>query len=423
MNSFFDWAQGTSASEIAQHPMWGTARRKIAEREPIGQILSNASRDEMPLIWRFSMGDNGALKELAASSGDLLSQLGKAQDNRTLLAGHAWDSDILDNYVQAKLAGTAPEAAYGLTPTQASMYEQGAEAVTAKRIQSNYTPQTWVNRATKWQNSQVKAADSEIAGLMSRGNWYSDVLGNNFGADPDDLTTVGSNLFGTVNKAYRMGPLGIRDTENAADKAIRAATADRDAYNATGSNMVTRTLQRGFYSIPTKIYQSFGDRVPQGFVDHNADDAMDRVNDMLKQVPGLGQDRRLALINQYASAGDKVARSVALDDIQQQVVRHMVSKYNLNDDVADFASKIISEGWQKAMYELSGRTPTSSRFSAAKSNGGQYLDVIEDGYGHRVAPFLKSQLAASDPLLDVNQLDRILSRNSGHFSLLTSNGG
>lgn len=422
MNKFFDWAEGKSAFEISKHPVWGSGRRKVAEREAIGQLMSNASRDEMPLVWRFAQGDNNALKELAAGSGDLLSQLGKAQDNRTLLAGHAWDADILNNYVQAKLAGTAP-AAFPLAPDTAALYEQGAQAVTGKRIQSNYTPQTWVNRATEWQKGQVSAADAEIKGLMARGNWYADVLGNNFGAGVDDLTTAGSRLFGTVDKAYRMGPLGIKDTEAAADKAVKAATVDRNAYNATGSNVVTRTLQRGFYSIPTRIYQSFGDRIPQGFVDHNSDDAIDRVNDMLKQVPSLGQETRLSLVNKYASAGDKIQRSVALDEIQQQVVRHMVNKYDLNDDVADFASKIISEGWQKAMFELSGRTPTSSRFSAAKTSSGQYLDVIEDGYGHRVAPFLKSQLAASDPLLDVDQLDKILKRNSGHFSLLTRNGG
>src|ERR1051325_6380045 len=423
MNKFFDWAEDKSAFEIAQHPVWGRGRRKIAEREAIGQVLSSASRDEMPLIWRYTQGDNKALTELTAGSKDLVSQIGKAQDNRNLLADHPWDADILDNYVQARKAGTMPQAAYGLTPTQQGLYEQATDAIFGKRIQSNYTPKTWVNRATKWQKGMVAAADAELEGLNSRSDWYSDVLGRNFGKNPDDIAAAGANLFGTVSRAYRMGPLGLRDTENAADAAIKAATRNRDAYEATGSNMFTRTIQRGFFSLPLKVSPWFGDRAPMGFVDHNADDAMDRVNDMLKRVPGLGQENRLALINQYASAGDKVARSAALDDIQQQIVRHMVGSHNLNDDVADFASTIIGEGWQKAMYELTGRTPPSSRFSAATTQSGKYVDVIEDGYGHRVAPFLKSQLAASDPLLDVDQLDKILSRNSGHFSLLTRNGG
>src|ERR1051325_8676190 len=54
MNKFFDWAEDKSAFEIAQHPVWGRGRRKIAEREAIGQVLSSASRDEMPLIWRYT---------------------------------------------------------------------------------------------------------------------------------------------------------------------------------------------------------------------------------------------------------------------------------------------------------------------------------------------------------------------------------
>jgi hypothetical protein len=435
MNKAFDWMSNAgndnlgnkSAFEIAQHPMWGTGRRAIQERFALSEILSQASRDEMPLIWRFAQGDNKALQELSAGSQDLVAQIGKAQDNRTLLAGHTWDEDILDAYVQNRIAGKAEapmEAAYGLTPTQQSLYSDAADAVMQKRIQSNYTPTTWVNRAKTWQAGQVQAADAVVQGLMARESWYGKALGDNLGQPLDQVTPTGSaSLFGTAKQAYRMGPLAMKDTENAADAAIKAATRDRDAYEATGSNLITRTLQRGFYGIPLRVYQSFGDRIPQGFVDHNADDAMDRVNDMLKQVPGLGQQNRLDLINQYANAGDKIARSVALDSIQKQVIQHMVGQYNLNDDVAQFASDLITDGWQKSMFELTGRTPTSSRFTAAQQASGKYLDTLDDGYGHRVAPLLKSQLSASDPLLDVDQLDKILSRNSGHFSLLTSNGG
>lgn len=423
MNKAFDWMEGKSAFEISQHPMWGRGRRKVAERYALSEIFAKADRDEMPLILRYSMGDNKALTELSAQSQDLIAQIGRAQDNRTLLAGHTWDGDILDSYVQAARAGQ--QAPVGVVPAaEHALYEGAAQHVLGKRIQSNYGNSVWINRATEWQGGQVAAADAEIAGLMTRDNWYAKALGDNFGKGIDEVSaTDGAHLFGTVKQAYRMGPIGIRDTERAADKAITAATVDRAARNATGSNMVTRLIQRGYYNLPVRVYQSFGDRVPQGFVDHNADDASDRVLDMLKRVPGLGEQQRLDMVANYSNAGDKIARSTALEAIQRQVVMHMVGRHNLNDDVAGFASDIITRGFEKSMYEISGRTPNASRFTAAKTQSGQYLDVIEDGYGRRVAPYLKSQLQASDPLLDVDQLEKILNRNSGHFALLTNAGG
>lgn len=423
MNKAFDWMDGKSAFEISQHPMWGRGRRKVAERYALSEIFSKADRDEMPLIMRYAMGDNKALTELNASSQSLVATLGAAQDNRALLAGHAWDGDILDSYVRAAHAGQ-PMPVGVVAPGQDALYQGAAQYAASKRIQSNYGNSVWIRRATQWQGGQVAAADAAIANLMTKEDWYAKALGENFGKAIDEVTpTDGAHLFGTVKQAYRMGPLAARDTENAANKAISAATVDRVARDATGSNMVTRLVQRGYYNLPVRVYQSFGDRVPQGFVDHNADDASDRVLDMLKRVPGMGEQQRLNMLQQYSAAGDKVARSTALDAIQRQVVLHMVGRHNLNDDVAGFASDIISRGFEKSMYEISGRTPNASRFTAAKSQSGQFLDVIEDGYGRRVAPYLKSQLQASDPLLDVDQLDKILNRNSGHFALLTSNGG
>lgn len=421
VNNFFDWADGKSAFEIAQHPLWGTGRRANPARQQLSQILSVTPRDDMPLILRFATGDNKALQEMSARSQDVVTQLGTASDNRKLLAGHAWDADILDSYVQAKAAGNALPVGV-VAPGEQGLYEAGATAATMKRMQSNYGPNVWVNRAKEWQAAQVKTADIEIGGLQAQENYWAKALGDNLAKNVDDISPADSNLFGTVKSLYRMGPLSMRSTEGAADKAIIGATVARRGRETTGG-IASRVVQKGYFSVPLRVYQSFGDRLPEGVVNHNDVDAPDRVLDMLKQVPGLQQADRLDMVNRYSDAGDKLQRAAALKDIHAQVVDHMVSSHNLNDDVSQFAQDIINDGWEKSMFELTGRTPASQRFSAAKTSGGQYVDVIEDGMGRRIAPYAKTQLSASDPLLDVRQLDRILSRNSGHFTTLTSNGG
>lgn len=421
VNEFFDWAEGKSPFEIQQHPIWGRGRRANPAKVELSEILSRSTRDEKPLILRFAMGDNTALQELSRDSQDLIATLGTAMDNRKLLAGHVWDADILDSYVQAQRAGAQLPVGV-VAPGEQALYEAGAQAATAKRIQSNYTSKTWVNRAKKWQDGQVKAADADIAGLQARDDYFAKVLGDNLAKPIDEISPTASNLFGTTKQLYRMGGLSPRDAQKAADKVIKGETVSRKGREVQGG-LASRIVQKGYYSMPLRVYQSFGDRLPEGFVNHNLDDAGDKVLAMLKQVPGLPQQARLDMIRTYSSAGDKLQRSAALKQIHTRVVDHMVSRHELSPDIAKFVDDITTDGWEKAMFELTGRSPQSSRFTAAKSSGGQYLDVIEDGYGRRVAPYAKTQLSASDPLLDVVQLDRILTRNKEHFGSIYRAGG
>lgn len=421
VSDFFDWAEGKSPFEIGKHPMWGSGRRVNPSKDQLSELLAVTARNEMPVVLRFAMGDNAALQELSTTSQNLVTQLGMASDNRKLLAGHTWDSDILDSYVAA--ARQAAPAPVGVVPlAQQALYEAGAQAAISKRIQSNYGPSVWAGRAKAWQKAQINAADIQIQSLQSRENYFGTVLGDNLNRAIDDISPADSNLFGSLKELYRMGPIAIRDTEKAADRAITGATVARRGREASGG-VASRLIQRGYYNVPLRVYQSFGDRLPEGVVNHNEVGSVDRVNDMLKQVPGLQAADRLGMLQQYSSAGDKLMKSAALKAIQSRVVFHMVNSHNLNDDIAQFADDIISGGWEKSMFEMTGRTPASQRFTAAKSASGKYLDVIEDGTGRRIAPYAKTQLSAADPLLDVRLLDRILSRNSGHFSTLTNGGG
>ena len=147
---------------------------------------------------------------------------------------------------------------------------------------------------------------------------------------------------------------------------------------------------------------------------------------MLKQVPGLGADTRLGMINQYSTAPDKFTKSAVLKSITSQVVDHMAQNlHNLDPATAKVIDQMIAAGTTDAMSQLSGKgIPNTQMFSAAKSSQtGSRVDKFEDNEGIIVAPQAKTQLSYSEPLLDVHELHRALYRTSGYLQSLKLRGG
>lgn len=476
VNNFFKWTQEPSASgaprktgwEIAQHPIWGTGRKINPERYKLSQLLSQADDVEQPMILRFAMGDNTAAQQLAVKNSDLLRQVARVSENRSLVDNAKYDPDLFEHFMQQeRLGATAPNTAPGIggnaasdignkvveppypRPTTPGPRQQGWDATygdIAKQAAvhraaagSILTASNGV-RATQgasglrladqlrfqsWKTGQLADADSQLSALQQKSDIYSTLLGS---ADksPEAFTPGQSNLFGTLSNLYRMGPLA-GNTEKAADKAINAATRDRALKGLGGDGgFASRTLRKGYYGIPVRVIQSFGDRLPQSLINHNAEDATDRVNDMLKQVPGLGQDQRLGMLNMYDTAGDKVAKDAVLKQIHSQVVEHMASQHNLDSETGRAVAKIVDSGITSAFDELKNGTPRASEpmfTTATNTLTGKRADMYKDGEAWKVAPDAKTKLSYSAPLLDVKELDRFLSRHSGMLSSLRTSGG
>jgi hypothetical protein len=474
VNDFFDWSEGKSPWEISQSPIWGAGRRKNPAAEQLSSIFSQADRAEKPLIMRLAMGDNDAAAQLATKNKDLVGQLGRMQDNRQLLSSAKYEPAIFDHFMNEERAGrTAPTApgGPGIGGTS-SPYTSAGELVEAPyprpttpgprqdgwdRTYGNVEAKAALQRQAvgdilksgngvrpmggaqatsladalrfeEWKGHQLDSLNNQIAVQATKQGFYQSVLSpQRITEGVEDFSPGASNIFGTMKQAYRMGPLALKDASIAADKSIQAQTQDRYGRQAAGG-FVARTIRNGYYTVPLRVVQSFGDRLPQTMINHNDADAADRVLDMLKRVPGLGQADRLELLNQYSMAGDKVARSQALRAITSQVVDHMATNvHDLDPRVARALNEMIETGTTAAMAKFQGKqVPTSQMFSAAKteSPGGHLrADTIEDGEGYLITPIAKTQLSYSEPLLDVKELQRVLSRNSGFLASLKNSGG
>lgn len=479
VNDFFDWSEGKSPWEIAQSPIWGTGRRKNASTEQLSAIFAQADRTEKPLIMRFAMGDNDAAAQLASKNKDLMGQIGRMQDNRQLVSSAKYEPAIFDHFMNEERAGRAPVSAPGGPGIggTSSPYTSAGELVEAPyprpttpgprqdgwdRTYGNVEAKAALQRSAvgdilksgngvrpmgstagntsladalrfdEWKGHQLDSLNNQIAVQEAKQGFYQGVLSpERITKGVEDFSPGAANIFGTMKQAYRMGPLALKDASIAADKSIQAQTVDRYGRQAEGG-FVARTLRNGYYTVPLRVVQSFGDRLPQTMINHNDVDASDRVLDMLKRVPGLGQADRLEMLNQYSMAGDKVAKSQALKAITSQVVDHMATNvHDLDPRVARALNDMIDTGTTAAMAKFQGKqVPGEQMFSAARPKDpvtgkptGLRADTIEDGEGYLISPIAKTQLSYSEPLLDVKELQRVLSRNSGLLASLKQSGG
>lgn len=434
VNGFFDWAEGKTAAEIAQHPIWGTGRRVNPAKDQISQALSNANRDEMPLMLRFAMGDSNAAVELVGKNEDLATQLAKMEDNRVLVDSTRFDSDLFASYAsEARGEGALPLSAEAKAVPfkQAEKYAEAAQAASKVKPIGAAAQTTLADilRAEEWKAGKLAEYDTHLKGMQADQGYYASVLGS-LATKVEDYSPGQSNMFGTLKSLYRMGPGAVRDTEKAGTRAIQKLASGKDYLSAQDAGLATRVLRNGFYTAPIRLVRSFGEKTPHRFVNHNDDDAYMRVAEMLKQVRGLGADTRLDMIRKYSQAGDKVSRAKALDEIHTDVVNHMAqSVHGLDPQTAKVIDDMRKVGFQKTMNALTGVKRPEQMYSAALRNPDEgftksnRVDHVEDGEGYVIAPEAKTQLQMVDPLLPVRELDRKLSRNSGFLRSVKARGG
>ena len=470
VNKFFDWAEGKSAAEIAQHPIWGRGRRVNPERYRLAEAFSKVGRDEMPLLMRFAGGDNKAAVELVEKAQDNAIQLGRMQENRVLVDSAKYDSDLLQHFMNQEARGlgtptqpgvlgvsknvtddsqrlplmveppyprpTEPgprqrgwDLSYGRLAGQANVYRAAAGS-TIKGLDgvrpmggAAGTASADILRAEKWKADQLDLINRQIGALQGKEGYYASVLGT-LGKGIDEYTPAESNLFGTLTNLYRQGPLATRSAEKTAEKKIARMTGANVAkVGKDDAGFVSRTIRNGFYSPSVRVVNAFGNKVPQTMIDHNAEDAFERVSEMLRAVPKLDPEARLGMINTYANAGDKVARAQELDRIHAAVIEHMASRYDLNLAAAREITQMVKTGQVSTMNKLTGQVPNDQMFSAARTPEGVRADMVEDGETFVIAPLAKSQLSISQPLLDVKELERYMQRNSGFLNRQLAAGG
>lgn len=452
MQDFAAWIPGKIPEQIALNPVWGVGRRKNPHTHQYAQLLAGERPESVGLIMRFAGGDSAAMREMAANSENLAVKLGRVQDNRVLVDSVKFDPDILAHYAEAERlgvkAGELPPLLQGrATPEELLLTEQaakGAAELTTKGLRplgkSSVGSKAFAKRAEAWKVEQLNLIDKELSHLTTTDNFYQKILGENYGLHGDELTAAGSNLFGTMDSFHRMGPLALRNTEKLADKRWNKMTSGRSlAASKKGPGakaLASRVIRTGMYSTPIRIFQSFGDEVPSSFIDHSADDATERVINSLRGVKGLPDDVRRSMIQQYSTAGDKIARSDKLKDINTAVVEHMAAQRGIDADAAKVIAEQLHIKLAGEHSKITGVQNTSERFGTLSEVGasgnikqavdpvtGHRIDAVVDGEAWIIAPLAKTQLSRAEPMLDVKELGRALDRSAGFIKSTRARGG
>ena len=445
MNQFYDWVNSPgqmggarkSAEEIAAHPIWGKGRRENNFKHQYSDVLARTPREEMPMMYRFFAGDNRAVADLTARGGQTLANIGKISENRVLVDSVKFDPAIIAFFaekkgMQSKAASPVDTPPLALSEDVLKLHEDAAESIVSgsKRMRINAEGKVSalaVKRANDWKAAKLSLIDDELKGLSEESTYLRDVLGGNMGATADEFSPSKANLFGNMEKAYRQGGGAFKDP--GVDAAGKFARNMKDRKG----RMSSEGIRKGFTGVPLRIIQSFGDNAPVGRVNHNETDSADRVLDMLKQVPGLGKENRMSLLNRYTTAGDKVGKSRALDEIHQEVINHMATRvHGLNPEVAGIIGEMTKVGVAKTMDDLLGfnKKPGIDQpqmFSSAVDESGRRVDAVsryvDDGVSYGFAPLARTQLQQTDTLLPVKEIERAISRSANSIKGIMNAGG
>lgn len=456
MQDFAAWVPGKIPEQIQAHPIWGVGRRKNPHAAQYSQLLAGERPESVGMIARFAGGDSAAMREMATNSENLTIKLGRVQDNRVFVDSAKFDPDILAHYAEAERVGMMggvaaqidPALAARVTPEELALTEKAAKGAVALTTQGGLKPMSkrsvgskaFAKRAEKWKAEQLDLIDKEIAHLSTSDNFYQKILGENYALHGDELTAAGSNLFGTMDSFHRMGPLAFRNTEKLADKRWEKMTSGRSlaaSKKSPGARaLASRVIRTGMYSTPVRIFQAFGDEVPEKFIDHSAADATERVINTLRGVKGLDDGVRRSMIQQYSIAGDKLARSKTLEDINTKIVEHMAAQRGIDADAAKVIAEQLHIKLAGQHSKLTGVQNTSERFgtlSKLDSSGGikrqvdpvtgHRVDAVVDGEAWIIAPLARTQLSRAEPLLDVKELGRAFDRSAGFIKSTRAAGG
>lgn len=444
LTKFFDWvnspgvngAERKTQAEIASHPIFGRGRRAAVAKNQIASVFANTAREDMPTMYRYLAGDTGAAAELVNKGSSVLDDIGRVSDNRKLVDSASFEPSMLAYFAEKEgikaPTGAIKEPSLALSPEYVKLHEQAAKAVlqSGKKFKINangMVSKAFASDANTWKAAQLQLIDQELARTEGIGSMLRTALAENLGKGADEFSTAvrGAHLFGSLPTAYRMGNGAFRSTEAAATKKFASKFADRKGRLGNNGVFSTEGLRQGFLGTPIRMVQAFGDRTPVGRINHNDADAGDRVYEMLREVPALGAEQRAGLLNKYLTAGDKTAKSRALNEIHETVMNHMAQNvHGLDAEVANILTGMTKVGIETTVNKLMGKTVGTSRFgtkqafSAAEDATGKTVDHVEDGIGWAVSPLAKTQLSQTDSLLPIREINRVLGRHSGGIKKL-----
>lgn len=270
---FNNWALGKPASVIAEHPtVKGTAARLNPYRYQTAALIAGAKTpEEIALIREVAAGSPAARQQL--------SDLGET-------TAHALD----------KLSQVSKDAA-----SQAANLFIPAETMEKFALSAD----TWANNVS-WLSDVSRAKVSAAQGAL---NEQADTV--------QQLLKVYDGMKGrTTSSAVAEKLAELRGTL----KYTNTRNVDKVSF-----------LQKAFYNLPVRLYQSLND-MPDGLINHNDDQAVQQARSWLNKSGVLTSDQKNDFLQQYAQAS-RPDRQRVWDSIENDVYTATGDRYNISPDV------------------------------------------------------------------------------------------
>lgn len=339
-----DW-RGIPEAERAYRINAGLRKLKVRNASTLSVILASARNEsDMRLAWSAALGDLDALRALG-------------QQQETLAIRISRLNDELDDMLEvSRLSG-------GTIATMPGVREH---------------------------------VELELRALRRENTMYDRIMGT---ADettviptPDDIGIIDAAR-GIDGFRSRLPGIGSRPVLSWVDKHRINASADF-------------TLQQGIGGIAVRVRNAPTNWRPTGVIDvHDADSGVQELDAMLRRVPNLPADERVAVINRYMAAADDNARFLTLTHIEDDIIRHLAPLYGYEVEDAMYLLKHMQSKRNEARLHLK-----STNYA-----------VLEDGtVMHR--PISPTHLANYAPTLDVDLAKRLLKRNAQRYKALRLGG-
>lgn len=232
------------------------------------------------------------------------------------------------------------------------------------------------------------------------------------------------------------------------NRAITPVTARIKSAYQSGSQWSFRPLEgdgrltaavNNIYSLGlggiVRLAHAYGDIKPTHYIDVNDANAYKQLNASLMEVKGLSSDARDMYVSRFINA-DEQSKTLALQQIEQDVARNIVSRYNDRKKLTGTDDEISNEVADQLYKEIASRrsaaqaTANEQSFSGAKiddpTNPGLQLHVDQiEGDGGKVvtSPVLKSQMANNHVMMDFDLFQNAIKQNGSFWQKAVGTAG
>lgn len=170
-----------------------------------------------------------------------------------------------------------------------------------------------------------------------------------------------------------------------------------------------------FFSTPVTVVRSFGNARPNGFmrIDDIDDASIAELRGQIARIPGMTDQTRLNMVNEYLKTGTEHERLALLKQIGATGAAKVAEKHGLDPEVG---LDIYKEHLKRQVGEIDNMKRYSAAFrerpSADQPAGIRVDEFMDDGGKLVPAPNLVTKLANSHVFQDLSEMDKVFARHS-----------